>query len=124
MSGAIVFITHFKVKEGKLDAFRRHYRESIPITMADKPDTQAQLAYGNEDATEVSIVRLFPNADALDLQIQGADERSKRTYEYIEPTGIEIFGTPNPATVEKMKKITGSSIKLRISPHFIDGFIR
>jgi len=124
MSEPIVFISRNKIKEGKADEFRKHYRDSIAITMADKPGTAIQLAYENEQATEVMVVRLFPNADALDQQIQGADERSKKTYEYIEPTGIEIFGTPNPATLEKMKKIAGSGIMVSISPHYIDGFIR
>jgi len=112
------------VKEGMLDDFTRHYHDSIPPIEAGKPGTLVQLAYVNEDATEVVIVRLFPNADALDHQIQGADERSKKTYEYIEPIGIEIFGTPNPATIEKMKKIGGSGVVVSISPNYLGGFIR
>lgn len=124
MSEPIVFISRNKIKEGKVDEFRKHYRDSITITMADKPGTAIQLAYEKEQATEVTIVRLFHNADALDQQIQGADERSKKTYEFIEPIDIEIFGTPNPATLEKMKKIVGSGVMVSISPHYIDGFIR
>ena len=57
-----------------------------------------------------------PDADALDLQIQGADERSKKTYTFIEPISIEIFGTPNPATLETMKKIAGWGVAVKISP--------
>jgi len=124
MSEPIVFISRNKIKEGKVDEFRKHYWDSITITMADKPGTAIQLAYEKEQATEVTIVRLFHNADALDQQIQGADERSKKTYEFIEPIDIEIFGTPNPATLEKMKKIAGSGVMVSISPHYIDGFIR
>jgi hypothetical protein len=59
----------------------------------------------------------------LDLQIERAEERSKKTYEYIEPISIEIFGTPNPATLEKMKKIAGSGVAVSISPNYMDGFI-
>ena len=124
MSEPIVFISRNKIKEGKTDEFRRHYRDSIPPIVAGKPGTLAQLAYENEQATEVTIVRLFPSADALDLQIQGADERSKKTYELIEPISIEIFGIPNPSTLEKMKKIAGSGVMVSISPRYIDGFIR
>jgi hypothetical protein len=124
MSKPIVFISRNKIKEGKTDEFRKHYRDSIPPIMASKLGTLAQLAYENEEVTEVTIVRLFPNADALDQQIQGADERSKKTYEYIEPISIEIFGTPNPYTLEKMKKIAGSGVLVSISPHYMDGFIR
>jgi hypothetical protein len=124
MSEPIVFIIRNRFKEGKADEFRKHYRDSIPPIVADKPGTFAQLAYENEEASDVTIVRLFPSADALDLQIQGADERSKKTYEYIEPISIEIFGKPNPSTLEKMKKIAGSGVDVRISPHHIGGFIR
>jgi hypothetical protein len=124
MSQPIVFVSRNKIKEGKADKFRNHYRDSIPPILTGKPGTLAQLAYENEEATEVTIVRLFPNADALDLQIQGADERSKKTYEFIEPICIELFGTPNPSTLEKMKKIAGSGVAVMISPNYLDGFIR
>jgi hypothetical protein len=74
--------------------------------------------------TDFTEKRKILYADALDLQIQGADERSRKTYGFIEPTGIEIFGTPNPATLNKMKKIAGSGITVSISPHYFGGFIR
>lgn len=124
MSEPILFISRNRIKEGKTDEFRKHYRDSIPPIMADKPNTLAQLAYENEEATQVTIVRLFPNADALDLQIQGASERSKKAFEFIEPVSIEIFGAPNPATVEMMKKIAGSGVAVSIGPHYMGGFIR
>lgn len=124
MTDPIVFISHNRIKEGKNDEFRKHYQDSIHPILAGKTGTLAQLAFENEEATEFTIIRVFPNADALDLQIQGADERSKKTYTFIEPTGIEIFGTPNPATLEMMKKIAGSGIVVKISPNYMGGFIR
>ena len=124
MTNPIVFISCNRIKEGKNDEFRKHYQDSIPPILAGKTGTLAQLAYENEEATEFIIVRLFPSADALDLQIQGADERSKKTYTFIEPISIEIFGTPNPATLEMMKKIAGSGIAVKISPIYTGGFIR
>jgi hypothetical protein len=124
MTDPIVFISINKVKEGQLEAFRKHYADSLPQIKAGKPGTLAQLAYENEDATEVTVVRFLPSAQALDQQLQGADERSKRTYEFIEPVGIEIFGTPNPATLEKMRKIAGAGITVHVHPQFIGGFIR
>jgi hypothetical protein len=92
--------------------------------LAGKEVTLAQLAYENEGTAEVTIVRLFLDADALDHQINVSDERSKKTYEFIEPISIEIYGTPNPATINKMKKIAGSGITVIISPYYLGGFIR
>lgn len=124
MSDPIVFISCNRVKDGRLAEFRRHYQDSLPITQANKPGTLVQLAYVNEDATMVDIVRVFPNADAMDLQLQGAGERSKATYQFIEPTSIEIYGTPSNYAMEMLKKVAGSGIRVSINPQFTGGFIR
>jgi hypothetical protein len=69
MTDSIVFIVRNKIKPGRLAAFREHYLASLPQVESGKPGTIVQLAYENEDAMEVSIVRLFPGADALDAQL-------------------------------------------------------
>jgi hypothetical protein len=124
MSEPIVFISRNRVKEGMLADFKKHYNGSIPPIEASKPDTLVQLAYVNEDDSEVDIVRLFPNAEGLDLQLQGADQRSRVTYQFIEPTSIEIYGTPSNFAMEMMQKVAGSGIKVSIKPQYIGGFIR
>ena len=64
------------------------------------------------------------DADALDLQLQGASDRSQKTYEFIEPVSIEIFGVPNASTLDRMKKIAGSGVTVNIHPRYLGGFIR
>jgi quinol monooxygenase YgiN len=124
MTDPVVFIIRNRVREGAFDDFRKHYRDSVPPIEADKPGTLVQLAYVNEDAAEVAIVRIFPNAEAMDLHLQGADVRSRAAYKFIEPASIEIYGMPNNYAMEMMKKIAGSGIDVSISPQFIGGFIR
>jgi len=124
MTDPIVFISRNRVKNGMFDDFRKHYRDSVPLTEVGKPGTLVQLAYVNKDATEVAIVRIFPNAEAMDLQLQGADERSKVAYRFIEPTSIEIYGTPSTFAMEVLKKVAGSGIDVNVKPQFIGGFIR
>lgn len=124
MTQPIVFISRNRIRPGKLAEFRQHYQTSLPLTLENKPDTLTQLAYENEAGTEVTVVRLFPDADALDSQINGADVRSKKTYEFIEPISIEIFGCSNPVTLEKMLQITGAGIAVNIVPYYSGGFMR
>lgn len=124
MTDAIVFISRNKIMEGKADEFRKHYRQSVPRIEAGKPGTLVQLAYENEDSTDVTIVRLFPGADAMDAHLKGTNERSKRAYEFIEPVSIEIFGTPSSDTLDMLKKIAGSGISASVNPQFIGGFLR
>jgi quinol monooxygenase YgiN len=124
MGDPIVFISRNRIKEGKVADFRKHYRDSVPATKANKPGTLVQLAYESEDATQVDIIRVFPDADALDKQLRGADERSKRTYEFIEPASVEIYGRPSAFALEMMKKVAGSGIEVTLKPHYIGGFMR
>ncbi|MCU0522792.1 MAG: hypothetical protein MUF84_19150 [Anaerolineae bacterium] len=104
MSDPVVFISRFRVKDGLLDAFLEHYRQSIPVTEAAKPDTLVQLAY--------------------DLQLQGADQRSQTTLQFIEPAGIEIYGSPNALAMERMKRVAGTNIDVKIDSQFVGGFVR
>jgi hypothetical protein len=119
----IVFINRNRVREGKKIEFIKHYLDNLPQILATKTETLAQLAYENKEVNELTVVRLFPNADALDLQLQGAKDRSKETYKFIEPISNEIFGSPNLATWEKMKEIAGSGVELTINPQYLGGFI-
>jgi hypothetical protein len=124
MTDPIVFISRNRIKKGRFDDFRQHYADSVPRIEAGKPGTLVQLAYVNQDATEVAIVRVFPSAGAMDLQLQGADVRSKAAYQFIEPTSIEIYGTPSDFSMEMMEKVSGSGIDVSVNPLFIGGFIR
>jgi hypothetical protein len=124
MTDPIIFISRNRIKEGKLENIKVHYESSIAPVQANKPGTLLQLAYFNDDATEMTIIRLFPNADALDQQLKGADERSKITYQFIEPTGFEIYGPPSIFALEMFKKVAGSGIAVSINPQYMGGFIR
>jgi hypothetical protein len=124
MDEPIIFISRNQIKEGKVNEFHQHYLQSIPMTLTTKLGTIVQLGYENKGSNEFTIVRLFPNAEALDHQLQGAEDRSMKTYEFIEPTGIEIFGTCNPGTIEKMTGIASKGILVKINPVYVGGFIR
>jgi hypothetical protein len=82
MTDPIVFKIRHRVKEGMFDAFTTHYQNSIPLTKMNKPGTMIQLAYINNDATEVDILRIFPLAEAFDRQLHGTDHRTQTTYQF------------------------------------------
>jgi len=117
-------MSHNRVKGGKLDDLRQLTREGVKSIEADKPGTLVQLAYVNEEGTEVTIVHLFPNADAMDLHMKGASERAKRAYQFIESDRFEIYGTPSHGVMEMMKKIAESRAVPSVNPQYLGGFIR
>jgi len=124
MSEPIVFISHHRVKEGKIDGFKQYSQQVVRGLEADKPGTVVFLGYLNADATEVTFIHAFPDADAMDLHMQGAADRSRGAYEFIEPASFEIYGRPNEGVLEMMKQISGSEIAVTIQSQYIVGFTR
>ncbi len=124
MSEPIVFISNQRVKEGKLEGYKQYYRQVAEQAQADKPSTIAHLAYLNEEGSELSIIHIFPDAEAMELHMRGVDELAKKAYEYVEILGFEIYGKPADPVLERMMQIVGSRIALNIKPQLIGGYIR
>ena len=125
MSEPIVFISHFRVKAGKLDSRRRLSHVVTKRLEAEKPRTLVFLAYLDDSGERVSFVHVFGDAESMDLHFQGADERSKAAYEFLEPEGWEIYGRPSDAAVETMRQAaTTSGVSLTVQGQHMSGFLR
>jgi len=125
MSEPVVFISHFKVKDGKVDELRRLAGEVERSLREGKPRTAAWLVFLGEDGAQVSFVHCFPDARAMDLHFEGSDERSAAVYEFVEPDGFEIYGRPSDQALETMgQAAAGAGVSLSVQPGYLGGFMR
>jgi hypothetical protein len=125
MSEPVVFISHFGIKEGKLDDLRRHSADVLAQLREDKPRTVLFLAYLDEQGTEVSFLHAFPDAESMDLHFEGVNERVAAAYEYLEPRGWEIYGRPNEKALEMMRQSAAAAgVTLTVLPDHLGGFLR
>ena len=67
----ITFISHFRVKAGHADAFRGLWDSVAASLEEDKPATSAYLGYLSADAQTLTIVHVFPDADAMAAALRG-----------------------------------------------------
>lgn len=124
MSEPIVFISHFKIKEGKLDDVKQLSENVSKFIEANKPGTAAFLQFTNAEGTELSIIHVFPDADAFDKHNEGAGERSNKAFEVIVPTRREIYGMPSNQAMTILTPPEGSGIALNQMPQLAGGYIR
>lgn len=124
MSEPIVFISAHRIKEGKLDGFTRLSREMTPLIEADKPATLLFQAYLDEESNQVSIVHVFADAETMDLHFQGADERSEKAYEFIQPERFEIYGAPSDQALAMLRQAEGQGVDVIVKARPLFGFIR
>ena len=124
MSQPIVFISHHRIKEGKLDGFKQYFPEGANLIEASKPGTVVTLAYLNEAGTEASVIHVFPDAEAMEQHMQGVGERANAAYEFLEPRGYEIYGRPSDQSLAVMKQFAASGIPLNVNPQPLGGYLR
>ena len=125
MSQPIVFVSHFRVKEGKLEGARRPWQEASRRLEEEKPRTLVFLGYLDRDGTHVTMVHVFADADSMDLHVEGAGERSTAAYEFVEPEGFEIYGTPSDRVLEMLRREAATAgVTLTHQPENLVGFLR
>jgi hypothetical protein len=125
MSAPVVFVSHFKVKEGTLPDLKRLAADVIPQLREDKPRTVLYLAYLDEQGSEISFLHAFPDADSMDAHFEGVDERVAAAYQYVEPRGWEIYGRPNEGALETMRQAASSAgVTLTVLADHLGGFLR
>lgn len=124
MSEPIIFISHFKIKEGKLEDVKQLSKTVSELIEANKPYTVTFLQYTNKEGTELSIIHIFPDADAFDKHNEGAGERASKAFEVIVPTRREIYGLPSDQAMEILTPPDGSEITVNQMSQLVGGYIR
>lgn len=125
VSNPIVFISTHKIKAGKLEGLRQFMAQGEPRIKADKPGTVGFLAYINEAATQVKIVHIFPDGQAMVDHFEGAEERAGNAWEFVELQSFEVFGdAPQPLIQGLEQSAAEMGADLRLAPEFAAGYLR
>ena len=121
----VAFVSHFRIKEGKLDATKEAFATVSTELGASRPRTAAYIAFIDEAVERLSILHVFPDADAMDAHAEGAGERSKAAFELFEPAGWEIYGEPSATVLKSIEDVAAEwGVAVNIEPVSIGGFIR
>jgi hypothetical protein len=125
MADPVVFLSHFTIKEGSLEALKRYAKETTRALEEEKPRTGVLIAFISDAGTRASFIHVFDDADAMDAHIEGANERSRAASDFMEPLGWEIYGKPSEAASEMFEQAAaGAGVELRAEPEYLAGFLR
>lgn len=122
MPDPIVFISHGKIKERKLEELEEMSEKMFPVLEAEKPGTVLHYGYLDADGSQVHFVHVFPGPDAMDAHMEGAGQRTESMSGLIETTAFEVYGIPSDAVVEALSQ--NPSVELTIRPGGLGGYIR
>ena len=131
MSEPFIYISTHKIKEGKVEDYKRFFSEFQEHVQAEEPQIIAFHGFLNEDGTEVTIVQVHPDAASMDFHLQVIDQvmgeklsEWVERQEFLEPKHAEIYGTPGAGLLEAVIWFGKAGAALSVKPLHIAGFTR
>jgi hypothetical protein len=131
MAEPVVYVSTWKIKEGKFDAYAG-FHERLANTVWDlEPRVAAFLAFANDDGTEVTGIHVFPDADALDRHVGVLAERVGVLAEdmgvvmdLLGPGHIDVYGMRPKRALAMDRPLEDSGVPFTVKTRFVGGFTR
>lgn len=127
MSGPLIFISHSKVKPGKLEMYQANSKAATELVESEEPRMIAFTSYASEDGTDVSTVQVHPDPESLDLHLKIWFERLQaRAFEALDSYEINVYGTPSDAVRGSLGQMASQmpGLRVRVHPVYHGGFLR
>jgi hypothetical protein len=124
MSEPIVYISRWRIKEGRLSDYEALVRKVTPTLEAGKPQTLALLQFVADNQRDLTIIHVFADAAAFEAHVEGSDRRASAAYELIEPVAFEMYGRPTEASWDAFRDILAAGRPFERQPRFLNGFLR
>jgi hypothetical protein len=124
VSQPIAFLATTRVREGRLEDYKRALNELVDFVEANEPQLIAFNAYINEKGTEVTAFQVHPDSESIELHMRLAAQQAGRIMsELLETTKLEIYGKPSDRLLEQIQGWAGSGVEIIVKAH-LDGFTR
>jgi hypothetical protein len=126
MAEPIVFISRWRIRQGKRAALEAMFAEAIGFIGSTKPRTALFAAYLDEAGEELRFVHAMPDAAALTDHFEGSEERSASVQDMIELLGFEVYGAAPEAAVDQLRQATAAvpGAELTLLPTSMGGYLR
>lgn len=125
MSEPLIYISKYRVKEGKRKQFEEFYKKVFAIVEANEPQFIAFHAFLNEDGTEMTNIQVHPDTASMDFHMQvlreNWDESFSEFSQMLDIVSVEYFGTPPASALEMDLQL---DLSPNLNPLHIAGFTR
>jgi hypothetical protein len=111
-----IYLSTLRVKEGAMSDFLRAFEEMVSIAEAREPRLIGIAAYPDEEANEVTLLQVHPDAASMVFHMEVMDEHiSHAVYAFLESASSQVLGVPSDEVLEKIRSY-GTAVNVR-RPH-------
>lgn len=116
------YMTSMKIHEGKTQLFQEALRKSMAFLEENGPQLMAET-YIDLDKMIANAIQVHRDSESILEHWQMSDKYQQDVMQYITTTVVDIFGQPNSAVMEGMKRLAGTGATITVYPH-LAGFNR
>jgi hypothetical protein len=132
MTEPLIYISTWKVKEGRLEDYKQFATRLLEIFEAREPQLIAMNIFINEEGTEMTSIQFHPDASSMDFHLRILDQALGEDMaewvaraDFLEPRHAEIYGAPSAALLEADQPLVDAgALPRKIKPIRIAGFTR
>jgi predicted metallo-beta-lactamase superfamily hydrolase len=125
MSGPLIYIGSYSVKDGKLEECKRHMGELVDLVETNEPRLIAFHTYLDEQGGKISVVQVHPDSDSMEFHLKVVSEHLTGAFEYLETTQTEqLYGAPSDTLAERLRAYAEPGVPVTFMPVHEAGFTR
>ena len=131
MAEPVVYVSTWKIQEGKFDEYRRFNAEIARIVAEEEPGVPVFLAFANDEGTEITNVHVFADQETLDRHMGILADRFgllpsdvTGVTQFLAPVRLEIYGTPSQSALDIDRSLISSDVPSSSKTRFVGGFTR
>ena len=122
MSELILFITTFQIQNGALEKFKEAVQKSTDFYEVNGPQLMAEVCI-DESEMRAHGVQIHRNSESILAHWKLSDPYMRDVMQYITTTRVDIYGQPNEAVMEGMRRLSSQGAVISVTPLFA-GFDR
>jgi hypothetical protein len=122
MSNHIVFITTLEIHPGKMELFKEAAKKSAAFAEENGPQLIFEV-FIDEGAMRAHGFQVHRDSESILAYWKIGDPYMREVMQYITTRRVDVYGQPNEAVMENMRKIAGNDVILTVTPRFT-GFVR
>jgi hypothetical protein len=102
----IIFIDTWKLREGKLGAFKDAAREFVDFVAKNEPQLIAYNVYIDEESNHSTVIQIHPDSASIEFHMKVAGPQFGRFIQLYEPGGkIDVHGRPSDDVLDRVRQM-------------------
>jgi hypothetical protein len=118
-----VFLSTYRIKEGRVEGFRKMTPEVVDLVETNEPRMIGMNMFFDEEGTRVSNLQIHPDAASMEFHMKVVAEHIAESFDYLEAESIQILGKISETVLEMIRRYN-PDVPITVMPVHEAGFLR